>query len=103
VLSAGVLMLVCGHKRLVTESCILMSHEGTASTMEDLKFSALKDRIKMEEWAQKHWCTLMARYTPFDAQFWKRTSIQKEEYWKLGGEDIVVNGLADAVYTKADT
>ncbi len=101
VISAGVLMLACGHIRYVTESCVLMSHEGVGVFGgESMKFSELKERFKMEEWSQKHWANLMSRYTPQDASYWRRITQSKAEYWLLGGQAIVDAGLADKIYTK---
>ncbi len=101
VVSAGVLILACCHKRYVSESCVLMSHEPKVGGGEDedgLGLRAAKDRRKWEDWIHTHWCDLMARYTPDkDAKWWKRVTERGGEYWLLGGEAIVAEGLADAV------
>lgn len=100
VCSAGVLMLACGHERLVTESCVLMSHEGESAIVG--RFSEIRERIKLEEWMQAQWATLMARYTPKEAKYWRRLTEKKAEYWVLGGQAIVDDGIADRVLTPQD-
>ena len=94
--SAGVLILACGHRRLVAESTILMSHESTASTGE-IGYTASKDRRKADDWQHVHWAELMGRYTPRDARWWKTKTERTAEYWVLGGHAIVAEGLADEV------
>lgn len=98
--SAGVLILACCPRRSVTECCVFMSHEPTVGGDENsLGLRAAKDRRKWEDWLQSWWCVLMARYTPADkdARWWKRMTEKNGEYWLLGGDDIVAEGLADAV------
>lgn len=97
VCSAGVLLLACGHNRLVTQSCVLMSHESHSSGGEELGFRASKDRRKFDDWQHEWWCELMGRYTPYDAAWWRKTTDRKAEYWLLGGRQIVEAGLADEV------
>jgi ATP-dependent Clp protease protease subunit len=98
VCSAGVLLLACGHRRAVTESCVLMSHENRLGGDEEgLGLRAAKDRRKYEDWQHAWWCELMARYTPKDSAWWKRTTERQGEYWLLGGAAIVEAGLADEV------
>lgn len=97
VASAGVLMLACGHKRYVTESCVLMSHEGSIDWQEG-KYSELKDRRKYEDWIMSNWYELMGRYAK-DPAHWKSITSRKAEYWLLGGKAIVEEGLADAILT----
>lgn len=100
VASAGVLIFACCHRRLVTESCVLMSHESRAGVdSEGLGFKAAKDRRRFDDWQYSFWCELMSRYTPDDkdARWWKRTTERQGEYWLLGGDEIVAAGLADAV------
>lgn len=96
--SAGVLLLACGHYRVVTESCCLMSHESTSGAQEGLGLRAAKDRRKYEDWMHQWWCELMGRYTrDKDAAWWRRITERKAEYWLLGGRRIVEEGLADEV------
>ena len=106
--SAGVLMLACGSPghRLVTENCVLMSHEGGrgGAAAATLRHSEAKDRRKFEDWSQAHWFELMARHTALvneerDAAFWKSITNRKAEYWLLGGEAIIADGIADHIYT----
>lgn len=99
VVSAGVLLLACCHHRTVTESCVLMSHEATVGEETELGLRAAKDRRQWEDWSHTWWCELMARYTPDDkdAGWWKRKTERKAEYWRLGGQQIVDEGLADEV------
>lgn len=99
--SAGVLMLACAHKRLVTENCVLMSHEGADFNNADLRYSEAKERRKLEDWIMSQWNVLMARHTPYDAQHWKSITARKAEFWLLGGRAIVNYGLADALYEPA--
>lgn len=105
VASAAVLILACGHKRSVTESCCLMSHAGSVGSGE-MDRRAVKDRRQWEDWQQKHWCDLMARYTlkpcpktgnPMDAKWWNKITETKAEWWRLGAQQIVESGLADEV------
>jgi len=94
--SAGVLILACAHRRLVTESLILMSHETTASQGE-LGYRAAKDRRKVDDWQHDYWAELMSRYTPKDQPWWKRKLERQAEYWLMGGHEIVEAGIADRV------
>lgn len=94
--SAGVLILACGHRRLVTESTILMSHESTGG-QEELGYQAAKDRRKADDWFHLYWAELMSRYTNNDAKWWKSKTEKTAEYWLLGGHQIVEEGLADEV------
>ena len=94
--SAGVLILACGDYRLVTESVSLMSHEGTVGEG-PRGFSASRDRAKYDDYQQKRWAELMARYTPQTAKWWKLKTERQAEYWLLGGKEIVAAGLADEV------
>lgn len=96
VCSAGVLILACGHHRIVAESTILMSHESTGSSG-DLGYRAAKDRRKVDDFYHVYWGELMARYTPNDAKWWKAKTEKTAEYWLLGGKEIVEAGLADVV------
>lgn len=97
VVSAGVLLLAAGHRRYVTESCVLMSHENTVGGDDGLGLRAAKDRRKWEDWMHTWWCELMGRYTPNEAAWWKRKTERQAEYWLLGGQEIVEAGLADYV------
>jgi len=102
VCSAGVLILACGDRRLVTQSTALMSHESRGEEGE-LGFRASRDRMKYREWQHRFWCELMARYTPRDARWWLQKTERQAEYWLLGGEAIVAEGLADAVVDRWPT
>lgn len=95
VCSAGVLLLACGHKRIVTENCVLMSHAGSADMEGD--YETIKARMKWLDWTQERWAVLMARHTPQDTSWWKRWTKKEAEIWFLGGDEIVAKGLADAV------
>jgi ATP-dependent Clp protease protease subunit len=101
--SAGVLMLACGHKRLVTESCVLMSHRGRGGVEGD--YENIVARTKYIKWSEQHWAKLMDRYTPEevdgqrrDVSFWFNLGKKQPEWWLLGGEAIVREGIADEVY-----
>ncbi len=96
VCSAGVLLLACGDERLVTPSTVLMSHESRGG-QEELGFRASRDRRKFEDWQHTYWAELMGRYTPRDAGWWSRKTERQAEFWLLGGEVIVGEGLADRV------
>lgn len=103
VCSAGVLMLACGHNRLVTENCTLMSHESRGLGGPDLRHSESKERRKWEDWLHEQWFELMGRCCTrtrpeSDAKFWKRVTEKKAEYWLLGGQQIIDAGIADAIY-----
>lgn len=97
VVSAGVLMMACCNTRYVTENCVLMSHEGADYDSGGLRYSEAKERRKWEDWTHARWCELMARHTPHDAAYWRSLTNRKAEYWLLGGEAIVAEGLADKV------
>lgn len=97
VASAACLLLACSPHRVVTESCVFMSHESRGFGGDDLSFGEAKDRRKWEDWSHEWWCELMSRYTPMDASWWKRTTERKAEYWLLGGKAIVEAGIADEV------
>lgn len=94
--SAGVLILACAHKRLVSESLIWMSHESSGSAGE-LGYRAAKDRRRVDDYQHEYFAELMSRYTPQDAAWWKRKTERQAEYWLLGGHAIVAAGCADAV------
>lgn len=96
VCSAGVLILACGDRRIVTESTCLMSHESTGGEGE-LGFRASRDRQKFREWQHEYWAELMGRYTPQDGSWWRTKTERQAEYWLLGGAEIVDAGLADEV------
>jgi ATP-dependent Clp protease protease subunit len=102
VASAGVLMLACGDTRLVTESCVLMSHRGKGGIEGD--YEQIIARTKYVKWSETWWATLMDRYTPSevdgckrDYHFWFNLGKKQPEWWCLGGAAIVHEGLADAV------
>ncbi len=96
VCSAGVLMLACGNKRLVTESTILMSHRGEDAITGSLE--AMEAQMKVVKWAEKHWAELMARYTPQDEKYWFQLGKKNAEWWVTGGHAIVEEGIADGIY-----
>lgn len=103
VCSAGVLMLACGNTRLVTESCVLMSHRGRGGVDGDME--TIQARLEYIEWSEKHWSRLMERYTPDevdgrrrDFNYWFQLGKKRAEFWLLGGEAIVHEGIADALY-----
>lgn len=95
--SAGVLILACAHQRRVTESLIWMSHESTAWSAGDLGYRAAKDRRKVDDFQHVYWAELMARYTPQDADWWKRKTERQAEYWLLGGKAVIEAGCADVM------
>lgn len=101
IISAGVLMFVAGDFRLVTENCVLMSHEGADFEASGLNYSEMKERKRYWDWTMSRWNELMARHTPQDAAYWKSTTSRKAEYWLLGGRAIVEAGIADAIYEPA--
>lgn len=104
VCSAGVLMLACGNKRLVTESCILMSHRGEDALVGSLE--QMEAQMKVAKWAETHWAELMDRYTPtenaqgkvLDARYWFQLGKKSAEWWLTGGKAIVAEGIADGIY-----
>jgi ATP-dependent protease ClpP protease subunit len=98
VISAGVLMLVCGDRRLVTENCVLMSHQGADFESGGLNYKEMLERKKYWDWTMTQWNYLMARHTPYDAQYWKAITSKKAEFWLLGGRAIKDHGLADDLY-----
>ncbi len=102
IVSAAVLIFVAGHERLVTESCVFMSHEGAdMGGGGGLRHSEAKDRRKYEDWLMSHWNVLMARRTPYDAAHWKAITTRKAEFWLLGGHAIIEYGIADAIHDPA--
>lgn len=103
VCSAGVLMLACGRQRLVTEGCVLMSHRGSGFMGGDIE--QMEARMKYHKWCEEHWSELMNRYTPEtvdgqarDARYWFQLGKKRSEWWVFGGENIVKEGIADAIY-----
>ena len=105
--SAGVLMLACANRRLVTESCVLMSHRGKGTHDGDLE--TLQSRMKYVEWSEKQFARLMDRYTPEevdgqrrDYSYWFQLGKKRAEWWVLGGEAIVAEGIADGIYNLKD-
>lgn len=104
--SAGVLMLACGDKRFVAENCVVMNHESTFENA-DLKYSEAKDRRKWEDWISERFTSLVGKCTSRtkpekNDAYWKKITDKKAEYWILGGQAIVDEGLADAILTKED-
>lgn len=104
VCSAGVLMLACGNKRLVTESCILMSHRSETEYAGNME--RMESYLKVVKWQEEHWAELMSRYTPSevdgrprDTKYWFSLGKKTAEWWITGGEAIVREGLADAMYS----
>lgn len=98
VCSAGVLLLACGDRRLVTENLVLMAHESRyGEDTEGLGFRASRDRRRFEDWQHYRWAELMGRYTPQEAGWWRRKMERQAEFWLLGGQAIVDEGLADGV------
>jgi ATP-dependent Clp protease protease subunit len=107
VCSAGVLMLACGHTRLVTESCALMSHRGKGGV--DGDYETIMARTKYIKWSEQHWAVLMERYSPDevdgvkrDTAFWFNLGKKQAEWWVLGGKAIVHEGLADDIWQRPD-
>jgi ATP-dependent protease ClpP protease subunit len=104
VCSAGVLMLACGNKRLVTESTILMSHRGEDAIIGSLE--QMEAQMKVQKWFEEHWAELMARYTPEtgpdgkprDQRYWFQLGKKNAEWWITGGAAIIAEGLADGIY-----
>jgi ATP-dependent Clp protease protease subunit len=104
VCSAGVLMLACGHRRLVTESTILMSHRGEGEFSGNIEQA--EAQLKVMKWQEEHWADLMARYTPDtgpdgrarDQKHWFKLGAKNAEWWIMGGKAIVDEGLADGIF-----
>lgn len=97
--SAGVIMLACGHERLVMETCALMAHEYRGSTTDaDTRYSEAKDRRQYEDWLSDNWFEAMARHTKWDAATWRKKQEKKAEIWLLGAQAIIDVGIADGVY-----
>ncbi len=104
VCSAGVLMLACGNRRLVTESTVLMSHRGEDSITGSLE--TMQAQIKVAEWSEDHWAELMSRYSDEtgpdgkarDQRYWFQLGKKTNEWWRTGGESIIAEGLADSIY-----
>lgn len=103
VCSAGVLMLACGDRRLVTESCVLMSHRGDEELSGHLE--QIEAQFRVVRWMEDRWSELMARYTPDqvdgkdrDKRYWFNLGKKTAEWWVTGGDAIVHEGLADQVY-----
>jgi ATP-dependent protease ClpP protease subunit len=94
--SAGVLILAAGHRRLVAENCILMSHEGESDLI-GVKTSTAKARMKMITHLEKRWCELMAKHTEKDVAYWTKTNKVNPELWLLGGKEIVEEKIADVI------
>jgi len=98
--SAGVLLLACCHERIVMENTVLMSHEGSFG-MEG-KFSEATERMKWIKWIEGRWAELMAKHTKHNERYWKNLGKKKAEFWVLGGQAIVKEGVADRVATEED-
>jgi ATP-dependent protease ClpP protease subunit len=104
VCSAGVLMLACGNKRLVTESTILMSHRSEDQISGNLE--AMEAQMKVVKWSEEHWGVLMDRYTDDtgpdgklrDARYWFQLGKKSAEWWITGGKAIIAEGIADDIY-----
>ncbi len=99
VASAAVLLLAAGHKRMVTENVVVMSHEPSFSAEEGetVGLRAARERRKWEDWTHARWAELMARHTRQEPAWWRRITERKAEYWLLGGDAVVEAGLADEV------
>jgi ATP-dependent protease ClpP protease subunit len=97
VCSAGVLILACADERYVTESCMWMTHQASGFGSWGLRLDESQSRRDADDWMESHWCKLMARYTPKTAKQWAKITKDRAEWWLLGGEAIVKEGLADEV------
>lgn len=104
VASAGCLMLACGHRRLVTESCVLMWHEWSGE-FNSGRYSELKERRQFEDWTTNHWFELISKYVKpassqeeRDVSWWRRKTKMKAEWWILGGQAIIEEGFADELF-----
>ena len=104
VCSAGVLMLACGNKRMVTESTTLMSHRGEEQIIGNLE--QMEAQMKVVKWSEEHWAVLMDRYTDEtgadgrsrDAKYWFQLGKKSAEWWITGGKAIIAEGIADEIY-----
>ncbi len=108
VCSAGVLMLACGHYRMVSESCVLMSHRGDDEAVGTLE--QMEAQMEVAKWREKHWAVLMDRYTPTvgfdgrprDEKYWFALGKKQAEWWLRGGAEIIEAGIADKIYKYED-
>ena len=98
VASAALLILVCGHRRFVTESTVAMAHQARVSGEKGIGLRAAQDRRAWEDWTQSHWVDLMARYVRGGRSFWKNAVDKGGEHWRIGGQAIVDAGMADALW-----
>ena len=104
VCSAGVLMLACGHHRLVTDSCVLMSHRSDATLSGSLE--AIDAQRAVLKWGEQRWASLMDAYTPAevdgkarDQKYWFNLGKKETEWWIMGGQAILNEGISDALYS----
>ena len=98
VCSAGVLMLACGHDRLVTHHCVMMVHQyAQEGESGEIRYGEAKERRKWEDWTHTRMIELMAEFSGKDVKYWKSVFEKKPEHWLLGGQAIVDEGLADSV------
>lgn len=98
VCSAGVLMLACADRRLVTRNCVMMIHQHASSGEGDgLRYQESKERRKWEDWLHTRMIELMAEYSGKEVSYWRRILEKRPEHWLLGGHAIVEEGLADEV------
>jgi ATP-dependent protease ClpP protease subunit len=96
VCSAASLILACCHKRYVTENCVLMYHQHSGGDS-GCRYDEKKARREWEDWIHDKMIELFAKNTPKDVSYWKRVLKKEAEFWVLGGERIVEEGVADAV------
>ena len=89
--------MACADERYVTESCMWMTHQASGFGSWGLRLDESQSRRDADDWMESHWCRLMARYTPKTAKQWAKITKDRAEWWLLGGEAIVKEGLADEV------
>jgi ATP-dependent Clp endopeptidase proteolytic subunit ClpP len=81
VCSAAGLLLVAGDKRIVTENCWFMAHEGQADTDIESNITILA-RAQIHEKQADHWAGLMAEHTKPSKDWWIKKAIEnKKELW----------------------
>ena len=94
VMSAGTLLLACGHRRYIYENTVVMLHEPYFSS-DELKIDSMKKELAINKILRDKMLSLMALYLSIDCKQLEMDLAAGDKY--LTAEEAVKYGLADEV------
>lgn len=97
VLSAAIIVVCAGTRRIVLPSTVMMVHAGEHSGNFPRALGEQRARIGWSQWTDDHYLSLLARHSLVGADEWRKR-IAGSEHWLLGADAILAEGLADEVY-----